>query len=163
MAAFIDLGKTPRDNDLLTIFVIGFIRTFRQSSTSHVGIGSTAQKVLDDLDANDTDEDIANYCICNVDAKYMRMVVCDSEDCPHKPFEWFHVTCIKLKQEPVGKWYFGDCRERQALKNMKSGWRRKEEEKNLHCRFIIIVFWLEQYLSVLKLCFIPEVYLYISM
>ena len=38
-----------RDNDLLTIFVIGFIRTSRQSFTSHVGIGSTGQKTLDDL------------------------------------------------------------------------------------------------------------------
>ena len=44
-----DLGKTPIDNDLLTIFVIGFIRTSRQSFTSHVGIESTAQKALDYL------------------------------------------------------------------------------------------------------------------
>ena len=41
-----DLGKTPRDNDLLTIFVIGLIRTSRQSLTSHEGIESTAQKAL---------------------------------------------------------------------------------------------------------------------
>jgi len=47
-----DLGKTPRDNDLLTIFVIGFIRTSRQSFTSHVGIGSNAQKALDDFFSN---------------------------------------------------------------------------------------------------------------
>ena len=47
-----DLGKTPRDNDLLTILVIGFIRTSRESFTSHVGIGSTAQKALDDLYKN---------------------------------------------------------------------------------------------------------------
>jgi hypothetical protein len=54
------------------------------------------------LDANETDEDIANYCIRNGDAKDVRMVACDSEDCPHKPFEWFHFTCMKLKHEPVG-------------------------------------------------------------
>jgi len=65
------------------------------------------------------------------------MVACDSEDCPHKPFEWFHFTCMKLKQEPVGKWYCGDCRELQVLKNMKSGWRRKEKKRI--CRFIIFV------------------------
>ena len=51
-AAFMDLGKTPRDNDLLTIFVIGFIRTSRQFFTSYVGIGSTAQKALDDFFSN---------------------------------------------------------------------------------------------------------------
>ena len=47
-----DIGKTPRDNDLLTIFVIGLIRTSRQYFTSHIGIGSTAQKTLDDLFSN---------------------------------------------------------------------------------------------------------------
>ena len=47
-----DLGKSPRDNDLITIFVIGFIRTSRQSFTSHVGIGSTAQKALDGFFSN---------------------------------------------------------------------------------------------------------------
>ena len=51
-AAFMDLGKTPSDNDLLIIFVIGLIRTSRQSFTSHVGIGSTAQKALGDLFSN---------------------------------------------------------------------------------------------------------------
>ena len=47
MATFLDFGKTPRDNDILTIF--GLIRTSRHSSTSHVGIGSTGQKALDDV------------------------------------------------------------------------------------------------------------------
>jgi len=51
-AVFIDLGKTPRDNEVLTIFVIGPIRTSRKSFTSHVAIGSTAQKALDDLFSN---------------------------------------------------------------------------------------------------------------
>jgi len=51
-AAFTDLGKTPRDNDVLTIFVIGLIRTYRQSFTSHVSIGSNAQKAIDDFSAN---------------------------------------------------------------------------------------------------------------
>jgi len=52
MAAFMDLGKRSRDNDLLTIFVIQLIRTFRHSFTSHVGIGSTGQKALDDIFSN---------------------------------------------------------------------------------------------------------------
>ena len=51
-AAFMDLGKIPRDNDILNIFVTGFIRTSRKSFTNHVGIGSTAQKALDDLLGN---------------------------------------------------------------------------------------------------------------
>ena len=52
MAAFVDLGKTPRDNDFLTTFVIGLIKTSRQYFRSHVGIGSTAQTALDDLFSN---------------------------------------------------------------------------------------------------------------
>jgi len=50
--AFMDLVNTPKDNDLLTKFVIGHIRTSRQSFTSHVGIGSTAHKALYDLFIN---------------------------------------------------------------------------------------------------------------
>jgi len=45
-AAFRNLGKTPRDNNALTVFVIGLIRTSRQSFTGHVGIASIAQKAL---------------------------------------------------------------------------------------------------------------------
>ena len=52
MATFMDLGKTTRDNDLLTIFVIGLIRTLRQSFTSHVGKESIAQKALDNFLSN---------------------------------------------------------------------------------------------------------------
>ena len=44
---FIYFWKTPRDNDLLTIFVIRLIRTARQYFTSHVSIGPPAQKALD--------------------------------------------------------------------------------------------------------------------
>ena len=48
MAAFMDLGKTPRYNDLLTMFVIGLSRTSRHSFTTHLVIESTAHKSLDD-------------------------------------------------------------------------------------------------------------------
>ena len=44
-----NLGKIPRNNDILTIFVIRIILTSKQSLTSHVGIESTAQKALDYL------------------------------------------------------------------------------------------------------------------
>ena len=47
-----DLGKTPRDNDVLTTFVIGLMRTSRHSSTTHIGIRSTGQKTLYNLYSN---------------------------------------------------------------------------------------------------------------
>jgi hypothetical protein len=70
-AAFMDLGKTPRGNDLLTIFVIEFIRTSRQSFTSHVGIGLTAQKALDDFFIN---------CLISVSVKGSNVSIMDMQD-----------------------------------------------------------------------------------
>ena len=60
-----DLGKTPRNNDLLTIFVIG---TPRQSFTSHVGIGSSAQKALNDFFSN---------CLISVSVKGSNVSIMD--------------------------------------------------------------------------------------
>jgi len=70
-AVFMDLWKTLSDNDLLTIFVIGLIRTSRQSFTSHVGIGSTAQKTLDDLFSN---------CPISVSLKDSNVSILDMQD-----------------------------------------------------------------------------------
>jgi len=70
-AAFMDLLKQPRDNDLLTIFVIELIRTSRQSFTSHVGIGSTAQKALDDIFSN---------CLISVSIKRSNVSIMDMQD-----------------------------------------------------------------------------------
>jgi len=66
-----DLGKTPRDNDLFTIFVIGLIRTSRQSFTSHVGIGSIAQKALDDRFSN---------CLISVSVKGSNVSMMNMQD-----------------------------------------------------------------------------------
>jgi len=42
-----DLGRNPRDNELLSIFVIGLIRTPRNYSYGYVSIGPIAQKESD--------------------------------------------------------------------------------------------------------------------
>ena len=69
--AFVDLGKTPRDNELLTIFVTELIRTYTQSFTSHVGKGSTAQKALDDIFSN---------CLISVSVKGSNVSIMDMQD-----------------------------------------------------------------------------------
>ena len=51
--------------------------------------------------------DDKKYCICS-SVSYGNMVACDNEQCPN---EWFHWSCVGVKQEPVGKWYCPDCRE----------------------------------------------------
>jgi len=47
-----ELGTTPRDNDLLIILVIGLMGISIYSFTRHIAIGSTAQKALDKLFSN---------------------------------------------------------------------------------------------------------------
>ncbi|KAK6175863.1 hypothetical protein SNE40_014242 [Patella caerulea] len=63
------------------------------------------------------EENIDLYCICSgVPRKgNTRMVACDSTCCPNRPYEWFHFSCMKIKNEPMGKWYCPDCSENAAL------------------------------------------------
>ena len=44
---FMDLRKTPRDSNYLTIFVIGRIIKSKESFTSHVCVGLTALQLID--------------------------------------------------------------------------------------------------------------------
>lgn len=46
------------------------------------------------------------YCICN-QVSFGRMVACDNPQCP---IEWFHFACVKLDEEPKGKWFCEKCR-----------------------------------------------------
>lgn len=48
-----------------------------------------------------------NYCYCKEELG--QMVHCDNnEKCPHG--EWFHLSCLKLKNVPrVKKWYCPRC------------------------------------------------------
>ncbi|XP_041366721.1 zinc finger protein 862-like [Gigantopelta aegis] len=45
-----------------------------------------------------SDDDATLYCICNNSNSDSKMIACDSADCPHKPFEWFHFSCMKLNE-----------------------------------------------------------------
>ena len=79
MAAFLDIGKTPRDNDVLTIFVIELLKTSRQSFTTHVDIGPTAQKALDDFFSN---------CLISVSVKGSNLSIMGMQDSDQ-------ITCIR--------------------------------------------------------------------
>ena len=46
------------------------------------------------------------YCICN-QVSFGRMVACDNAQCS---IEWFHFACVKLEEEPKGKWFCEQCR-----------------------------------------------------
>ena len=48
------------------------------------------------------------YCYCQQkDDGELQMIGCDNEQCP---YEWFHLSCLKLKHLPKAKiWYCPDC------------------------------------------------------
>ena len=46
------------------------------------------------------------YCFCN-EVKYEDFIGCDKEGCS---YEWFHVSCVNLKEIPEGKWICEFCK-----------------------------------------------------
>jgi len=89
-----DLGKTSsRNNDLLTVFVIGFFRTSRQFFASHVDIGSTVQIALDELynnclisvsikGSNASTKEIQEYHVISwKGTNYVYLIFSDSRSC----------------------------------------------------------------------------------
>lgn len=56
------------------------------------------------LASNHSDPNI--YCLCQRPS-FGRMIACDNTvDCPH---EWFHLTCLGLKNVPKGTWFCPTC------------------------------------------------------
>ena len=58
------------------------------------------------LDLFPIDPHEPRYCICN-QVSFGRMVACDNAQCQ---IEWFHFACVKLEEEPKGKWFCEQCR-----------------------------------------------------
>ena len=71
------------------------------------------QATSDDLFAslhNNEEEDKTLYCFCQ-SVSYGEMVACDGENCK---FEWFHYSCVNLKEPPKGAWFCPDCRQQMS-------------------------------------------------
>ncbi|ODA76652.1 hypothetical protein RJ55_07923 [Drechmeria coniospora] len=67
-------------------------------------------------DAEDEDEEAGDdkkYCLCH-HVSYGNMVACDNDNCP---YEWFHWSCVGLKNEPNGTWYCPVCAEKFQKKS----------------------------------------------
>lgn len=58
------------------------------------------------LDLFPIDPHEPRYCLCN-QVSFGRMIACDNPQCP---IEWFHFACVKLEEEPKGKWFCEKCR-----------------------------------------------------
>ncbi|GAA94676.1 uncharacterized protein L969DRAFT_49206 [Mixia osmundae IAM 14324] len=65
--------------------------------------------LVDDVEeGGDAGEDTTEYCFCHR-TSFGDMVACDNDDCE---YEWFHWSCVGLKQapDPSKKWYCPACR-----------------------------------------------------
>lgn len=85
-------------------------RSERESSQPHA--------LSDDLFSGNNDgeeEDKKLYCFCQ-SVSYGEMVACDGPNCK---YEWFHYTCVNLKEPPKGIWYCPDCRQEMAKSKLK--------------------------------------------
>ncbi|SCU91788.1 LADA_0F12046g1_1 [Lachancea dasiensis] len=95
----------------------------RNKDSTPLGSGSAdpnfdLQDYNDDLFSgyNQAEEDDKQlYCFCQ-SVSYGEMVACDG---PHCKFEWFHYTCVNLKEPPKGSWYCPDCRQELANSRLK--------------------------------------------
>ncbi|KAJ3512142.1 hypothetical protein NLJ89_g3697 [Agrocybe chaxingu] len=60
----------------------------------------------EEADMEDEVEDERLYCFCQKQS-YGDMIACDNEGgCP---YEWFHLSCVGLKQPPAEKWFCSVC------------------------------------------------------
>ena len=68
----------------------------------------TSSKISSIFDSNPvTETSSRKYCYCQQE-EYGKMIGCDGRNCP---YEWFHLSCLKLKTLPKSlKWYCPDCR-----------------------------------------------------
>ena len=62
---------------------------------------------------------VTSYCFCGENEDYDNMIACDSKICPK---EWYHLSCVGLKESPTGKWFCLTC------KNTKGGKRKKPKK-----------------------------------
>ncbi|TFK36471.1 hypothetical protein BDQ12DRAFT_667880 [Crucibulum laeve] len=62
------------------------------------------------VDDAEGEEDERLYCFCQKHS-YGDMIACDNEGCP---YEWFHLSCVGMKQPLPDKWYCQECKSKGA-------------------------------------------------
>lgn len=56
-------------------------------------------------DEEEEENDGMEYCVCG-ESEFGMMVKCDNDQCA---MQWFHFSCVGLKDEPEGDWFCPDC------------------------------------------------------
>ncbi|KAF9498720.1 hypothetical protein BDN71DRAFT_1443133 [Pleurotus eryngii] len=64
----------------------------------------------EDLEADDA-EDTTIYCFCQKTGAGEMMIGCDNPSCP---YQWFHISCVGVKQPLPDKWYCPECKSKGA-------------------------------------------------
>ncbi|TEB37082.1 hypothetical protein FA13DRAFT_1705410 [Coprinellus micaceus] len=59
----------------------------------------------DEYDGEEGEEDPTPYCFCQR-RSFGVMIGCDYPDCT---YQWFHITCVGVKEPLPEKWYCSDC------------------------------------------------------
>ncbi|XP_013382110.1 uncharacterized protein LOC106152913 [Lingula anatina] len=69
----------------------------------------TMKRVLKEVVTNNcsSNSQEPKYCICNGSDDGRKMVACDNENCSTV---WYHMSCIKMKRVPKGRWFCNKCR-----------------------------------------------------
>ncbi|KAI7953690.1 hypothetical protein MJO28_006237 [Puccinia striiformis f. sp. tritici] len=76
----------------------------------------------DEGEDSNAGDDTTLYCFCQK-VSYGEMIGCDNKTCR---YEWFHVSCLGLKETPIGKWYCPQCTaEGKGQKFLHTGRQRK--------------------------------------
>ena len=57
------------------------------------------------------------WCYCQEPEDEQEMICCDEHTCC---IQWFHVSCLHIRQIPKGKWYCPDCRKLKTRLNTTS-------------------------------------------
>lgn len=79
-------------------------RQIHPPAVEDVDMDAEGEEDAEGEDAEGEDERL--YCFCQKQS-YGDMIACDNEgECP---FEWFHLTCVGMKQPTPEKWYCSTC------------------------------------------------------
>ncbi|KAF9534597.1 hypothetical protein CPB83DRAFT_842582 [Crepidotus variabilis] len=66
----------------------------------------------EEFEGEDAEEDSTLYCFCHKQS-YGDMIGCDNPDCS---YQWFHLTCVGVKQPLPDKWYCPECSKNRSDK-----------------------------------------------
>ncbi|CAK4034000.1 Chromatin modification-related [Lecanosticta acicola] len=111
-----DLQETKEARRQARESCAGWEERYEQEQKQYTsGAGSRKRKAADGIvdsreqksAKQDHDADAEpRYCYCN-QPESGKMLGCDGQECPK---QWFHFSCVGLKEAPTGKWYCKGCR-----------------------------------------------------